>query len=130
LSAALVLSRARRTVLVVDGGRPRNAPAARLHGYLSRDGMPPAGLLATGRKEVTNYGGESIDGVVTDIALGGSGFTALLSGGRRISARRVLVTTGLHDDLPYIPGLRGRWARGPRTWRPENLGPHPNISLR
>src|SRR6187551_3595603 len=58
LSAALVLSRARRRVLVVDAGQPRNAPAAHMHGYLSRDGTPPAELLTTGRSEVAGYGGE------------------------------------------------------------------------
>ena len=111
LSAALVLTRARRTVLVVDSGSPRNAPAAHLHGYLSRDGMPPAELLAAGRKEVTSYGGEIADGAVTDVVLDRHGFTALLTSGQRISARRVLVTTGLRDELPDIPGLGGRWAR-------------------
>jgi len=111
LSAALVLSRARRTVLVVDAGNPRNAPAAHMHGYLSRDGMRPTDLLATGRKEVTSYGGEIADGVVTDVVIDGGGFTILLSGGQRISARRVLVTTGLRDELPGTPGLRDRWAR-------------------
>jgi thioredoxin reductase len=66
LSAALVLSRARRTLLVVDAGSPRNAPATHLHGFLSRDGMPPADLLTAGRNEVTGYGGEIADGTVTD----------------------------------------------------------------
>src|SRR5471030_746005 len=58
LSAALVLSRARRKVLVVDSGTPRNAPAAHMHGFLSRDGMPPVNLLGFGRDEVKAYGGE------------------------------------------------------------------------
>jgi len=111
LSAALVLSRARRKVLVVDAGSPRNAPAAHMHGYLSRDGMPPAELLAAGRREVTSYGGDILDGTVTNLVAAGDGFTALLAGGQRISARRVLVTTGLRDELPDIPGLRDRWAR-------------------
>ncbi len=111
LSGALVLSRAHRTVLVVDAGSPRNAPAAHMHGYLSRDGMPPAELLAAGRDEVNSYGGEIVDGTVTDLVADGHGFLALLAGGQRISARRVLVTTGLRDELPDIPGLRERWAR-------------------
>ena len=111
LSAALVLSRARRKVLVVDAGSPRNGPAAHMHGYLSRDGVPPADLLAVGHEEVRSYGGEIVDGTVTDLVACGHGFTALLAGGRRISARRVLVTTGLRDELPDIPGLRDRWAR-------------------
>jgi thioredoxin reductase len=112
LSAALVLSRARRAVLVVDAGAPRNAPATHLHGYLSRDGIPPAELLAAGRREVTSYGGDIVDGTVTDLAPDGrSRFWVLLAGGQRISARRLLVTTGLRDELPEIPGLRDRWAR-------------------
>jgi len=82
-----------------------------MHGYLSRDGMPPAELLAAGRREVTGYGGDILDGTVTNLVAAGNGFTALLAGGQRISARRVLVTTGLRDELPDIPGLRDRWAR-------------------
>ena len=58
LSAALVLARARRNVLVIDAGAPRNSPATHMHGYLSRDGMPPAELLAAGRHEVRSYGGD------------------------------------------------------------------------
>jgi thioredoxin reductase len=112
LSAALVLSRARRTVLVVDAGQPRNAPATHMHGYLSRDGMPPQELLTTGRHEVQSYGGEILAGTVTDLIPDGpSGFWVLLADGQRITARRLLVTTGLRDELPDIPGLRDRWAR-------------------
>jgi thioredoxin reductase len=112
LSAALVLSRARRKVLVVDAGQPRNAPATHLHGYLSRDGMPPAELLAAGRTEVESYGGEIVTGTATDLVPDGhNGFWVLLADGQRISARRLLVTTGLRDELPDIPGLRDRWAR-------------------
>ncbi len=61
LSAALVLGRARRRVAVVDAGAPRNAPAAHMQGFLSRDGMPPAGLLAAGRAEVAGYGVELVE---------------------------------------------------------------------
>lgn len=112
LSAALVLSRARRKVLVVDAGQPRNAPATHMHGYLSRDGMPPAELLAAGRTEVSSYGGEIVAGTATELVPDGrNGFWVLLAGGQRISARRLLVTTGLRDELPNIPGLRDRWAR-------------------
>jgi thioredoxin reductase len=112
LSAALVLSRALRKVVVVDAGAPRNAPAAHLHGYLSRDGLPPGELLASGRDEVRSYGGHIVTGTVTDlVADGRSGFSILLKGGQPISARRLLVTTGLRGELPNIPGLRDRWAR-------------------
>src|SRR5690242_14521835 len=112
LSAALVLSRARRAVVVVDSGNPRNAPAAHMHGFLSRDGMPPADLLATGRKEITTYGAAIVHGTVRElVSTDGSGFRALLDDGQRLDARRVLVTTGLHDELPSIPDLTDRWGR-------------------
>lgn len=112
LSAALVLSRSRRRVLVVDAGEPRNAPADRMHGFLSRDGTPPAEFLEAGRREVTGYGGEVVDGTVTDLVPDGRhAFWVFLADGQRISARRLLVTTGLRDVLPDVPGLRDRWAR-------------------
>jgi thioredoxin reductase len=112
LSAALVLSRALRRVLVLDAGAPRNAPAAHMHGFLSRDGLAPADLLAVGRVEVQGYGGELRDGTVTDLVrCSPSGFNVLLTDGHRVTARRVLVATGLRDELPDIPGLRDRWAR-------------------
>ena len=71
LSAALVLSRARRRVVVVDSGAPRNAPAAHMQGFLSRDGMPPSELLATGRSEVTAYGGEIVSATVEQLLAAG-----------------------------------------------------------
>jgi thioredoxin reductase len=112
LSAALVLSRARRKVLVVDAGQPRNAPAPQMHGYLSRDGEDPAELLAMGRNEVKGYGGDIVAGTVTEMVPDGrTGFWVLLAGGQRISTRRLLVTTGLRDELPDVPGLAERWAR-------------------
>jgi thioredoxin reductase len=112
LSAALVLSRARRAVLVLDAGEPRNAPAAHLHGYLSRDGMPPAELLDNGRTEVRGYGGDIVAATVSTLVPDGRhGFWVLLEDGQRIRARRVLVTTGMRDELPDIAGLRDRWAR-------------------
>src|SRR4051812_35316698 len=108
LSAALVLGRARRRVAVVDAGEPRNAPAAHMHGFLSSDGMPPGELLAVARAEVVGYGVEIIEDVVTGID---AGFTVHLRVGRVLSARRVLVTTGLLDEIPDIPGVRERWGR-------------------
>jgi thioredoxin reductase len=111
LSAALVLSRARRKVLVVDAGAPRNGPATHMHGFLSRDGMPPAELLAAGRREVSGYGGEIVEGTVSDLVPDGrSGFWVLFAG-KRISARCLLITTGLRDELPDIRRIRERWAR-------------------
>jgi thioredoxin reductase len=112
LSAALVLSRARRRVLVVDAGSPRNAPAAHMHGFLSRDGLPPGELLDRGRDEVKHYGGDILAGTATGaISDGPTGFQVRLGDGQRISARRLLITTGLRDELPDVPGLRERWAR-------------------
>ncbi|MFI7641739.1 NAD(P)/FAD-dependent oxidoreductase [Nonomuraea sp. NPDC049400] len=112
LSAALVLARAGRKVVVIDSRSPRNAPATHMHGFLSRDGTDPADLLSVGRGEVEGYGGDIVLGEVTELAQNGRhGFWALLADGRRISARKVLVATGLRDDLPDIPGLADRWAR-------------------
>src|SRR5690348_13551633 len=108
LSAALVLGRARRRVVVVDGGAPRNAPASHMHGFLSRDGMPPADLLAMGRDEAAAYGVEFISGDVVSID---PGFSIALAGGEALTARRLLLATGATDELPSIPGLRERWGK-------------------
>lgn len=106
LSAALVLSRARRRVAVVDGGEPRNAPAAHMHGFLSRDGESPAELLRLGRREILGYGASVIEGHVTAAE---PGFALVLNGARVLRARSVLVATGARDELPDVPGLRERW---------------------
>ncbi|WP_242891709.1 NAD(P)/FAD-dependent oxidoreductase [Actinomadura litoris] len=108
LSAALVLGRARRLVAVVDGGEPRNAPAAHMQGYLSRDGMSPAALLEVGRAEAAGYGVRVIDARVDHIE---PGFDVHLTGGGSLRARRILVATGLRDELPDIPGVRERWGK-------------------
>lgn len=107
-SAALVLARARRRVAVVDAGQPRNAPAEHMHGFLSRDGMPPAELLATGRAELAAYGVEVIEDRVDHLA---PGFSVRLASGRAMSARQVVVATGLTDELPDLPGVRERWGK-------------------
>jgi thioredoxin reductase len=112
LNGALQLARSRRSVLVVDAGQPRNRPAHAVHGLLGHDGLPPAQLLARGRDEVRGYGGEVVTGAVA--AVRGhldSGFTVTLADGRAVRARRLLVTSGLVDELPDIPGLRERWGR-------------------
>jgi len=112
LSAALVLSRARRRVAVVDAGAPRNSPAAHMQGYLSRDGLPPHDLLVFGREEVGGYGGQLIAGTVTGVDRGaGPGFRVHLASGSLLTARRLIVATGLRDELPDIPGIRERWGR-------------------
>lgn len=150
LSAALALGRARRSVTVVDAGRPRNAPAPHSHGYLTRDGASPLDLVGFGRAEVRGYGGEVVEGTVVSVSRqggasrgsgtsgesrpsrdsgadregregprGGSGgegphgdvFRAELADGTFRYGRRLLVTTGLVDELPDVPGLRERWGR-------------------
>jgi thioredoxin reductase len=108
MSAALVLLRARRSVAIVDAGHPRNAPAAHMHGFLSRDGMPPADFRTAGRAELARYGGVVIDGTVVSLA---PGFEARFADGSALRARRVLIATGLQDVLPEIAGVRERWGR-------------------
>src|SRR5262245_58933778 len=87
LSAALVLGRARRSVIVIDAGRPRNAPAAHMHGFLSRDGTPPGDLLDLGRAEVLHYDVELVTDRVVDAQ---PGFRLRLLGDRIVKARHVL----------------------------------------
>ncbi|GAB3965136.1 NAD(P)/FAD-dependent oxidoreductase [Actinoallomurus acanthiterrae] len=111
LSGALMLARSRRSVVVIDAGSPRNAPAAGVHGFLSRDGMPPAELLERGRAEVRGYGGQVVPGEVESVVREDDGFAVTLTDGRTVRARRLLVATGLVDELPDIPGLRARWGR-------------------
>lgn len=119
LSGGLMLARARRSVLVLDAGAPRNAPAQGVHGLLAREGLPPAELVRLGQAEVRSYGGKVAHGTVADVRRvdsesdgAGLGFEVVLSDGRTIGARRVLVATGLVDDLPDLPGLREQWGSG------------------
>ena len=108
LSAALVLGRARRRVVVIDAGTPRNAPAAHMQGFLSRDGTPPGELLRAGRREVARYGVELVDDRVEDIT---ANFTLGLASGRTVHATQLLLATGATDALPDIDGVRERWGR-------------------
>lgn len=111
LAAALQLGRQRRSVIVVDAGEPRNAPAAHMHSFLGREGQPPSGLVAAGREEVRSYGGEILEGRVLAVTRDGDRFRASLDDGRTIVARRVLAATGLVDELPDIEGLAEHWGR-------------------
>jgi thioredoxin reductase len=111
LSAALVLARSRRSVLVVDAGEPRNAPAEAMHAFLTRDGTAPAEFLALGRAEVVGYGGEVQQRRVTGAERTGDRFRIDLDGGDAVEARRLVVTTGLIDELPDVPGVAERWGR-------------------
>ncbi|MET7304036.1 NAD(P)/FAD-dependent oxidoreductase [Embleya sp. NPDC005575] len=111
LSAALTLGRVRRSVLVIDAGEPRNAPASAAHGLLSRDGIAPLELLRLGREEVASYGGRIESGRVSGVRREGAHLVVTTEDGGRAVARRVLVTTGLVDELPDVAGLAERWGR-------------------
>jgi thioredoxin reductase len=111
LSAALVLGRSRRSVLVIDAGRPRNAAADHMHNYLGREGANPTELLAIGREEVARYGVEVRVGRVSSAARTGAGFALGLQDGISVSARRLVLATGVVDVLPDVPGLAERFGR-------------------
>ncbi|MEV0780698.1 NAD(P)/FAD-dependent oxidoreductase [Streptomyces sp. NPDC050433] len=115
LSGALTLARARRSVLVIDSGEPRNAPASGVHGYLGREGVAPGELVAVGREEVAGYGGEFLAGRVSTVkGSAADGFRVVLEEGSavaEVTARRLLVTAGLVDELPPVPGVAERWGR-------------------
>ncbi|WP_189558970.1 NAD(P)/FAD-dependent oxidoreductase [Streptomyces pilosus] len=110
LSAALVLGRARHRTLVVDAGEPRNAPSSHMQGYLTRDGMSPAGFLARGREEIARYGVRLVRDRVTEVTRDGH-FTVVLEAGGAVRARRLLVATGLKDELPDVAGVAERFGR-------------------
>lgn len=82
-----------------------------MHGFLSRDGLPPQELLEVGREEVRGYGGDIVDSTVTDLGRAGSDFQVRLTNGAALTARRLLVATGLRDELPDVPGVRERFGR-------------------
>jgi thioredoxin reductase len=111
LSAGLMLARVRRSVLVVDAGSPRNAPAAHVHGLLGHDGIAPLDLIARGRDELARYGGQFVAGTVARLGQTSDGFEVQVGDGRTARARRLLLAAGLSDVLPAIPGLRERWGR-------------------
>ena len=118
LSAALVLARSRRSVVVVDAGEPRNAPADAVHNYLGREGTPPLELAALGRAEVERYGARVLAGRVVEATAAPAQdgplvprFALVLDDGTRVLARRVVLATGVRDVLPDVPGLAARWGR-------------------
>ena len=105
LSAALVLGRCRRRVLLCDAGAPRNQRARELHGYLTRDGVPPLELVRAGRLELAPYGIELRDVLVTGVKTNPDGFTVAMADGHEAAARAVLIAGGVRDSFPEIPGL-------------------------
>lgn len=118
LSGALMLARSRRSIVVIDSGSPRNAPADAVHGLLGNEGTPPAELLARGRDEVRRYGGMIVSGQVAAARPaepapdGDLRFTVDLRDGRSLTARRLLIATGVRDELPEVAGLARHWGHG------------------
>ena len=117
LSGALMLARSRRSVVVIDAGTPRNAPAEGIHGLLGHEGTAPAEYLERGRAEVRQYGARVLTGEVAGAraanpaADGDLRFAVELVDGRHLTARRLLLATGVRDELPAIPGLAAHWGR-------------------
>lgn len=111
LSAALMLGRARRRVLVLDGGAPRNRFAPHMHAVLGHDGRSPLELLGLGRSELDRYGVvvESADVASATRSPDSDSFDVTLGTGERHTARRLLVATGMRDVLPELPGLAEQW---------------------
>jgi thioredoxin reductase len=117
LSAALVLGRCLRRVLVCDGGAPRNAPSPAVQGFLTRDGTKPAKLLELGRQELEGYTTVKMQPVrVTAVARRGQQFKLTAEGetgrSRTFTARKILLATGVEDELPPLEGMRALWGTG------------------
>lgn len=112
LSTALLLGRARRRVLILDTGEPRNRFAAHMHGVLGFDGAAPGEYLARGRAELGRYDVTVRPAAVTRVIDGDDGtLTVITATGERLRARRLVVASGITDVLPDIPGLSARWGR-------------------
>ena len=107
LSAALVLGRARRSVLICDTGTPRSWASKHMHAYLSRDGMPPAAFLARGREEIERYPGVRYRAIEVSRALRNEtgGFDVTLGTRASVRCRKLLIATGVFDLIPRIPGI-------------------------
>jgi thioredoxin reductase len=105
LSAALVLGRCRRRLLLCDAAQPRNARSSALHGFLTRDCVPPLELLRIGREQLLPYGVEPRETTVTELVHLDDAFEATLTTGEKVHARMALIASGVRDHLPEIPGL-------------------------
>ena len=110
LAAAVALGRSRRSVVVVDAGAPRNAPADGAHNVLGHEGIPPRELLARGRAEAEGYGVRIVSGSATGASGTLDDFALDVDGGAQsVRARRVVLATGLVDELPAVPGIEEAW---------------------
>ena len=114
LNAALVLGRARRRVLVLDGARPRNAATHQMHGVLGHDGLDPADLRARGREELARYGVEVVTAEVDDAGLADAAVRLHSARGSDVT-RTVLLATGMLDELPDVPGFAAVWGTSAHT---------------
>jgi thioredoxin reductase len=113
LSAALGLGRSRRRVLVLDGGEPRNAPSSGAHGFFTRDGVSPGELLRLGREELEPYPSVELrEGKATAASGADGSFEVELGDGSAVRARKLVLATGVVDELPERPGFRELWGRG------------------
>lgn len=113
LSAALVLGRSRRRTLVFDGGEPRNVPSSGVHGFFSRDGVSPAELLEIGCEQLEPYQSvEHREGRAVKAGGSDGAFEIVLEDGSAFTARKLLLATGVVDELPETPGFRKLWGRG------------------
>jgi thioredoxin reductase len=111
LNAALMLGRARKEVLLCDGGAPRNAAAEGIHGFVTRDGTPPKEFRRIAREQLRPYSVELQDVRVTAVERLASGFRVVLEGGREVETRRLLLATGMVDEPPDLPGYRELWGQ-------------------
>ena len=106
LSAALVLGRCRRNVLVCDSGQPRNAASHGLHGFITRDGIEPKDFLRIGREQLKPYETVELrDATVVSVARDNDQFVTTLADGEKVSSRKLLLATGVVDELPRLEGL-------------------------
>lgn len=112
LTAALMLGRARRSVLVIDAGHPRNAPAEHMHGFPSRDGTPPREFLETTRSQLAKYDVTVIDAQARTAERTSEGFRVTTSSGEEFACLRLLACSGISDQLPDVQGVQDAWGRG------------------
>lgn len=117
LNAALILARCRRSVLVIDAGQPRNLAARALHGFLTRDGISPREVLRVGREEIARYGVDFLEGEVVSASHEEDGnqsgvFSVRIKDGRSFSSRKLLLATGIRDEVPQVEGMRAYYGVG------------------
>lgn len=113
LSAAMPLARARKRVLVIDAGQRRNRFAHAAHGFLGQEGRPPGDIVRDARAQLAAYPTVSfVDGTATEATPTDIGFTATLADGTTHTGARLILATGIVDDLPALPGLREQWGIG------------------